>query len=408
MQMDSNNSISILFRTEYSKIIAVLCKTFGLSQIEIAEDIVADTFVLATETWSIKGIPKSPVGWLYTVAKNKTKDYLKRQQLFLKKIEPEITHTKEKSYEIVLDLSSQNITDSQLQMLFAICHPSLSIEAQIALSLRILCGFSVEQITSAFLANKETINKRLYRAKESLRKNKISIAFPERKHLKSRLTSVLISLYLLFNEGYYSNSKDEQLNRDFCLEALRLTLLLVNNKITHLPEVDALIALMCFHASRFDARTSNNGLLLYEEQDTSLWNNELIKKGEYYLNKSSLGEIVSKYHLEAAIAFWHTQKESEEKWENILQLYNYLLQIEYSPIIALNRTYALSKANSVEEAIKEVEKINLKNSHLFHCLLASFYIKINKEKTLSHLKKALTLAISKRDKDLIKHRISSL
>ncbi len=167
--MQEQELIPLLFRTEYTKITAVLSKLFGLAHIEIAEDIVSDTFLLATETWGIKGIPENPTAWLYTVSKNRTKDYLKRNALFYLQIAKEIKYTSPKDEKLEIDLSPENIANSQLQMMFAICHPFISTEAQIGLSLRILCGFSIEEIADAFLTNKETINKRLYRAKEKLR-----------------------------------------------------------------------------------------------------------------------------------------------------------------------------------------------------------------------------------------------
>ncbi|HFA49647.1 MAG TPA: sigma-70 family RNA polymerase sigma factor [Bacteroidetes bacterium] len=405
--MTQKELIPHLFRTEYSKIVAVLCKIFGLSNIQIAEDIVGDTFLLAAETWGLKGVPENQTGWLYTVAKNKTKDYLKRNKLYVQKIEPELIFGSEKEYLLEIDLSEKNITDSQLQMLFAICHPSISPESQIGLALRILCGFGIDEIAEAFLTKKETINKRLFRAKENLRKKNIKIQFPKETELLPRLDNVLRTLYLLFNEGYYSAAPNKTLRKDFCAEAMRLTLMLSNNNATCKPKVNALFSLMCFHASRFEARIDYNGaFILYQDQDKNLWDNGLIQKGTYYLNRSSAGKDLSKYHLEAAIAYWHTQKnEGNDKWENILQLYNYLLQIEYSPVAALNRTYALAKANGTAQAIIEAEKINLKDSHLYHCLLADFYKPNNIEKAAAHLERAYGLAKSAHEKKLIKKRL---
>lgn len=403
-------NISHLFRTEYSKLVAVLCKSFGLTNIQLAEDIVSDTFIAAANTWGSKGLPDNQVAWLYAVAKNKTRDHLRRNKIFRDKVQMDLKHTNSSTSEIELDFSSQNIQDSQLQMMFAICHPSISKEAQIGLALRILCGFGIDEISDAFLSNKETINKRLFRAKEKLRKEKISIEFPKKEELPIRLETVLRTIYLLFNEGYYSNSSNKSLRKDFCIEAMRLALLLTQYDVTDQPQVSALLSLMCFHASRFDARLDDNGaFVLYEDQDLSLWNTDLKEKGEHFLNRSSKGNQLSKYHLEAAIAFWHTEKEdTEEKWENILQLYNYLLQIEYSPMAALNRTYALAKAKNKEEAIEEAKKINLDKNHLFHCLLAKLYGNDEKNMALNHLEKALELVQNDRDKKLILRKIEGL
>jgi RNA polymerase sigma-70 factor (ECF subfamily) len=191
---------------------------------------------------------------------------------------------------------------------------------------------------------------------------------------------------------------------------MRLNLLLVDNENTNTPQSNALLALMCFHSSRFEARTNSNGeIVLYEEQDESLWNEELIKRGEYYLNRASTGNRLSKYHLEAAIAYWHTQKQdTKEKWENILQLYNRLLQIEYSPMAALNRTYALAKANGKNEAIKEAEKLNFAMHHLYHSLLGNLYTEVDNAKAVKHYQTALNLARSETDKKLIEKNISKI
>jgi RNA polymerase sigma-70 factor (ECF subfamily) len=185
--------------------------------------------------------------------------------------------------------------------------------------------------------------------------------------------------------------------------------MLVENQQTNTAAANALLSLMCFHSSRFEARTDQNGdTILYEDQDSSLWNTDLIKKGEYYLNRSSTGNLLSKYHLEAAIAYWHTKKDdTSEKWENILQLYNRLLQLEYAPVAALNRTYALSKANGKEEAIIEAEKLKLEDDHLYHSLLGYLYTGINNDKALTHYQRSLNLAKSPQDKATILNYIAA-
>ena len=408
--MQQQELIPHLFRTEFTKITSVLCKLFGIEHIELAEDIASETFLSALETWTYKGIPQNPTAWLYIIAKNKAANHLKRNQLFAKKIAGEIKHSSEKNEEIAIDLSDKNITDSQLQMLFALCHPSIPQEAQIGLSLRILCGFGIDEIANAFLTNKETINKRLYRAKEKLRVEKVAIEVPGEAEINERLETVLTTLYLLFSEGYYSETQDAVLREDLCLEAMRLTYLLVENEKTNLPNVNALLALMCFHASRFAARKNDTGeIVLYNDQDESLWNQELILKGKYFLNQSARGNKISKYHLEASIAYWHTIKEdTKEKWEIILQLYNHLLQIEYSPVAALNRTFALSKANGKEEAIREAEKLKLTSNHFYFVLLGELYTDIDNKKAKENFEKALSLAKTATDKQTIQKQLDKL
>ena len=408
--MDNEALIPHLFRTEYRKIVSVLCKRFGFDQVEIAEDIASDTFLTATHTWGLEGLPQNPTAWLYHVASNKAKNHLKRDLTFESKVSQEIKKTSSDVHENEIDLSPQNINDSQLQMMFAICNPSISSESQIGLSLRILCGFGIEEIADAFLTNKETINKRLLRAKEKLREEKITIELPAPTEIDERLGQVLTTIYLLFNEGYYSVSKNNTLRKDLCLEAMRLCTMLVENKTTNKPEVNALLALMCFHASRFQARLDKNGdLILYDEQDTNLWNADLISKGGYFLNCAASGNKISKYHLEAGIAYWHTQKDdTKEKWENILQLYNHLLQLEYSPVAALNRTYALSKVKGKQKAIEEAEKLDLTDNHFYYALLGELYTTIENKKAKQNFQKALSLAKTSTDQQAIQKKIDKL
>lgn len=406
--MDTPALIPHLFRTEYSKIVAVLSKRFGFDQIETAEDIASDTFLAATQTWPLQGIPPHPVAWLYHVAKNKARNWLQREALFRHKISPEL-----RSYDFDeqdIDLSPKNIEDSQLQMMFAICTPVISPEAQIGLSLRILCGFGIEEIADAFLSNKETINKRLFRAKEKLREEKIRIEMPGMQEIDERLATVMTTVYLLFNEGYYSLSQDSTIRKELCFEAMRLCRMLIGHPTTNKPEVNALLSLMCFHASRFDARLNEQGeIVLYDDQDTALWDAELIGQGGYYLSRSATGRFLSKYHLEASIAYWHCIKEDRiEKWENILQLYNHLLQIDYSPIAALNRTFALAKTKGKAAAITEAEKLTLTENHFYYTLLGELYTGIDNKKATAHFQQALYLAKTTTDKQVIRKKMDRI
>jgi RNA polymerase sigma-70 factor (ECF subfamily) len=435
--MEQEALIPHLFRTEYSKIVVVLCKRFGFDQMEIAEDIASDTFLAAAQTWPLHGIPPYPVAWLYHVAKNKARNWLQREAVFRHKISPALrvgapgdaggsgdsgASAGSGAFgasggsgfpgpdEQDIDLSPKNIEDSQLQMMFAICTPVISPEAQIGLSLRILCGFGIEEIADAFLSNKETINKRLFRAKEKLREEKISLRMPGVREIDERLSTVLTTIYLLFSEGYYSLSQDTTLRKDLCFEAMRLCRMLIENPLTNKPEVNALLSLMCFHASRFEARVGQQGeMVLYNDQDTALWDEELISQGGYYLHLSAHGPFLSRYHLEASIAYWHCIKEdTAEKWENILQLYNRLLQMEYSPIAALNRTFALAKANGKQAAIAEAEKLMLTDNHFYYILLGELYTGIDNKKAIAHFLLALYLAKTATDKRIIQQKIDRL
>ncbi|GAB4036776.1 RNA polymerase sigma factor [Spirosoma gilvum] len=408
--MNDKELIAQLFKTEYRKIISVLCKLFGLVHIEIAEDITNDTFLLASETWGLKGVPENPTAWLYTVAKHKTKDYFKRHKTFSEKIVVDFKINQSQSDDIEIDLSNKNITDSQLQMIFTICNPIIPAEAQIGLALRILCGFGIDEIAEAFLTNKETINKRLFRAKEKLRTENFKIEFPTENDINSRLEAVLTTLYLLFNEGYHSSTQKAHLRKELCLEAMRLNYFLLENENTNKPIVNALMALMCFHSSRFEARTNQIGEpILYDQQDRNLWNEELIAKGNFYLIQSAQGNELSKYHLEANIAYWHSSKiENPKKWDNILQAYNQLLLIEYSPITALNRTFALAQVKGKQSAVKEAEKLNLKDNHFYFSLLGYLYTDIDNMKAIENFEIAFTLATTNADKATITKNLNDL
>ena len=410
-------SLKQLFKDEFSKMVAVISRHFGLEHIEIAEDIVSETFLLAAETWGIKGIPPNPPAWLYTVAKQKTLHHFRRIKIFQKKIVPELKGSWKIETEIgEMDFSHQHIRDSQLQMLFAVCDPAVASEAQIGLALRILCGFGIDEIAGAFLTNKETINKRLYRAKEKLRTERVRMELPPPEDIAGRLDNVLRIVYLLFNEGYYSRSKDEILRKELCVEALRLGLLLTEYGETSLPKTYALVALMCFHSSRFDARLAYDAgssedvpLILYDQQDESLWDQALIARGMYFLGLSASGEEMSSFHLEARIASWHCIKEdTPEKWLDILYLYDRLLELHYSPGAALNRTYALYKAKGKTEALAAAEQLNADNNHFYFLLLGELYRDIVDAKARLNFQQALSLARTQTEKRMIAEKMAAL
>jgi RNA polymerase sigma factor (sigma-70 family) len=399
-----------LFREEYTKMTAVLFRHFGLKHIEIAEDIVSETFLKATETWSVQGIPKNPAAWLYVVAKNKAKDYLKRHTVFETQVKGAI-NADELQFEGDFDFSQQAIDDSQLAMIFAVCNPSNSTASQICLALQILCGFSIEAIANAFLTKTETIKKRLLRARKNLRQDNFQIRPLQEETIQSRLDVVLKTLYLLFNEGYFSTSNNHLIRQDFCSEAIRLMLILIENPSTNTPTVNALMALMCFQSSRLEARADNNGeTILYEQQNKDRWSKELIEKGNYYLIHAFSGSVnwQTKYHLEAAIAYWHTTPTNNDKWEHILQLYNQLILIEYSPITALNRTFAFAKVYGNEQAIKEAEKLQLNHINHYHALLGYLYADTDLNKSIAHYSQAIGLTKSVSEKKTLEKEIERL
>jgi len=399
-----------LFRTESRKLISLLCRSFGLPNIQVAEDIVSETFILAAETWGLKGTPQNPSAWLYTVAKNKVRDHLRRNATFRESVRPALTVQQQSSDAVELDFSESSLKDSQLEMMFAVCHPLIPKEAQIGLALRILCGFGIIEIADALLSNKETINKRLFRAKQALREANIAMEIPDENAITERLDTVLKVIYLLFNEGYCSQSQNDILRKDLCLEALRLGLNLLEHPLTKQPQTYALVALMCFHASRFEARLKQGvAVVLYDKQDRSLWDKNLVLRGEKFLSQAAVGKHLSTYHLQAAIAYWHTREnDSTEKWDKILSYYNLLLQIEYSPIAALNRTYALSRARGKSVALEEAGKLNLDGNHLYHSLLAELYLDVDNKIVEKELELAISYARTPFDKELLTSRLEAL
>ncbi|PZF72762.1 RNA polymerase sigma factor [Taibaiella soli] len=397
-----------LFRTEYSKIVAVLCRTFHFRHIEIAADIASETFLKASEYWAQKGVPENPAAWLYTVARNKAKDYLKHTAIFETEIRKGLMHD-ESWTELDFDFNHQTISDSQLAMIFAACNPVNSSEAQLCLTLQILCGFSLVEISNALLAKQETIKKRLQRARENLRNENFQIKSLSEDEIKTRFEVVLRALYLLFNEGYFSKSNSLLIRKDLCLEAIRLALVLTGNELTDTPEANALLALMCFQSSRLEARTDESGAaVLFDEQDRSLWDQALIQKGNHYLIQASKGTELSKYHLEAAIAYWHTTTADPKKWQHILNLYNELIVVEYSPVTALNRVFAYAKVYGNDNGIREAEKLNLKESGYFHGLLGYLYTGLDSNKALEHYRKAILLTKSEAERKVLEKQVFRL
>lgn len=408
---NGHESLKYLFQQEFSKMVAVISRLFGLQHIETAEDIVSETFLLAAESWGIKGIPPNPAAWLYAVAKQKTLYHFRRNKILETKVIPELLIRQEKEQDIeAFGFSNQNIRDSQLQMLFAVCTPVIASESQIGLALRILCGFGIDEIAEAFLSNKETINKRLFRAREKLRSENVKMELPPESLLPARLDNVLHVIYLLFNEGYYSRTQNEVLRKDLCVEALRLGLLLTEYEQTNQPRTHALIALMCFHASRFDARKRDNDtLVLYEQQDETLWDRELIRQGCLFLERSMQGTELSSYHIEARIAYWHCIKEdTPEKWNDILQLYDQLQFINYSPGVALNRIFALYKVKGAAAALVEVADLQAGENHFYFLLLGELYKDSDREQAKHHFRKALELARTQGEKHSIAAKLTAL
>ncbi|WP_128543759.1 RNA polymerase sigma factor [Larkinella soli] len=402
--------VAHLFRHEAGRIVSVLTRLLGFDRVEQAEDIVQDTMVQALRTWPFNGIPDHPSAWLYRVARNRALDLLRREKQF-REISGEMAReSREEEAMFERYFFEEEITDSQLRMLFACCHPSLAFEAQVTMCLKILCGLSVREIAGAFLTGEETITKRLYRAKEKIRNDEIRLEVPSGPQLPARLRSVLKSLYLLFNEGYNSSHPDMLIRQDLCSEAMRLNLLLTRHPLTDAPAAGALLALMCFQAARFDARTSGEGdVILLEDQDRTRWNPDLIERGRQYLARSAEGEELTEYHLEAAIAMQHCVAPdfASTNWTLILQYYDLLLERKPTPVVALNRAVALARAEGPMEALITVLQIQgLEKNQYYHAVLGDLYEQTRQpDRAGPHYRMALELTTSGPEKRLLEQKL---
>jgi RNA polymerase sigma factor (sigma-70 family) len=403
-----NKVVDHLFRHESVKMVAVLTKMLGIDHLDVAQDIVQDTLLKAMRIWSLQGLPDNPPAWLYTVARNKAIDFVRAKKTRNKVA---IENTPETFDAVTMDIFGEGqIQDSMLRMIFACCHPAIPEESQIALSLKTLCGLSVEEISKAYLTSEDTVAKRIYRAKEKIRQEKISLEVPTDQAFPLRLEVVLRVLYLMFNEGYNSSSPDELIRKDLCAEAMRLTHLLTEHPSTGLPQVNALLALMCFQSSRLLARIDSNGnIITLKHQDRAQWNKALVQKGRDYLDRASDGWAVSVYHLEAAIASLHTSSPSFEQtdWLTVFDLYQILYSINPSPIVALNKAIASSYAVSNESALESLRKIKgLEKNHIYHAALAEVYQALgNLSEAKRHLEQARDLTASKAERQLLMDKI---
>lgn len=415
LEQQVNQLVGHLFRHEAGKMASVLTRLLGFQSLDLAEDIVQDTLLKAMTTWKFKGIPDNPSAWLYTVAKRKAIDVIRKQHLH-EQHQKEIGNALRSEWTLSPTVSSffvdNEIEDSQLRMIFACCHPSIPYESQIALTLKTLCGLSIAEIASAFLTNEEAIVKRLYRAREKIREEKISLEAPVPSSMPGRLDAVLDTLYLLFNEGYNSSHPDTLIRHELCEEAIRLCHLLVHNPVTTASKAKALLALMCFQASREEARLAEDGnVILLQEQDRTKWSHPLIEKGKLYLEQSAEGYSFTEYHIEAAIAGCHAAAPTfrDTHWSFIIELYDELLEIKPGPIVELNRAIALGYHESPAAGLEALERIRgLEKNHLYHAAKGDFYAALNDNTSAySCYELAIQLTNSKTERELLNQKIKN-
>lgn len=413
------NRIETLFKTEYGKLVSVLVKVLGANNIDLAEDVVQEAMIEAFNKWGEKTTPENAVGWLYAVAKNKAVNVINKE-VNRKKYTSDVAELLQSDWTAAPALefifSDKEIADDQLSMMFTCCHPILSHDSQIALTLKTLCGFSVLEIAKAFVSSESSINKRLVRARKTIKDKQIPFEIPHGEELQARTDAVLESIYLLFNEGYSATEGDRNIKFELCSEAIRLVHLLVGHKsIHHQSNILALLSLMYFNSSRFQSRLRGNVLIEMEQQDMSLWDQSLIHKGLTCLDAASKELDISKYHLLATISgHYSTAKDFQSiDWNNILLLYDQLITIDGSPTIALNRAMVYSKIHGADRALIEIEKIE--NQSVFstyspyYTVSAELYILSGKVQSgIERLEKALTLPMDENSRQSITEKLKRI
>lgn len=347
------------FRHESARLVAVLTRAFGVQYLGLVEDNVQDALLAAVQTWSRRGIPANPGGWIYRVARNRVLDALRREATHQRVLNA-LPRQGEAIDNLVDDwLSEEHLPDSLLRMMFVCAHPALDRRSQLALTLKVLCGFSLAEVAKGLLMRPEAAKKRVQRARKTLAKHHVAVELPPPDVLPERLSAVHDVLYLMFNEGYSTSHGHEPLRDDVCEEAARLCHLLCEHEALRTPDSMALLALMLAHASRLDARLDGHGVVvLLADQDRSRWDRRLIGHAEMWLGRSRT-DTPSRFHYEAAISLAHCRADRIETtdWTTIVQLYDRLLALQPSPLYVLNRAIAKGEAGDLKAALREVESV---------------------------------------------------
>ena len=364
MPTDPNALVDHLFRKQAGQMIATLTRTLGPRHLTLAEDAVQDALMTAMQQWPFRGVPGNPEAWLFQVARNRALDRLRHGKMAAGK-EPDIAResaaVESPAAAPLLRSELPPIGDDQLGLLFLTCHPLLAPDARVALALKLVGGFSVGEIARAFLAQESTIAQRLVRAKRALRDERLSFGMPPPAELPARLDSVLDALYLMFNEGYAATSGDQLIRDDVAGEAIRLAHMVAMHPAIDAPRADALLALMLLHAARFPSRIDSDGtLFLLREQDRGKWDRSLIAEGMRALDRAAAGDRVTAFHLEAGIAACHAAAASWEStdWAAIVTLYDDLLALTGSPVVAINRAVAVSRVEGALSGLAALDAID--------------------------------------------------
>ncbi|MGA7273707.1 MAG: DUF6596 domain-containing protein [Candidatus Udaeobacter sp.] len=403
-----------LFRRESGKMVATLTGIFGIEHLNLAEDVVQEALARALQTWPYRGVPENPAAWIMRASRNLALDVVRREKVFRSK-EAEITRLMERdgsALETAI-FSEHEIADDRLRMMFVCCHPVIPAEAQVALALKTLCGFSVPEISHAFLTTEAAIAKRLTRAKQKIQEAQVPFEIPTGDELTRRLESVLHSLYLLFNEGYKASSGENLVREELCDEAIRLTESLAQHRAGNQAPTHALLALMLLNAARIPARQDDKGnLLRLEEQDRSLWDQAMIARGMFHLHESTAGAEISEYHLQAGIAACHATviDFKSTDWAKILSLYDRLIELDDSPVVALNRAVAVANVRGPEAGLQTLRAISdrekLDSYYLFYSVIGELEMRLsNHAAAAEQFRKAFELAETKSERAFLLERL---
>ena len=411
------DSVEHLFRHESGRIVSYLTRLLGPEHMDLAEEVVQDALLKALQSWPYSGIPSNPPAWLLQVARNSALDAIRHRKVSADK-EPalvaEITAANRppRPYETSPDT---NLRDDELRMIFMCCHPALSPEASVALSLKTVGGFSVREIAHAFLADEATIAQRLVRAKRQVREKRLSFDLPSGFDLSRRLDSVLDVLYLMFNEGYDAHQGEELIRQDLCFEALRLAQLVAGSAVSA-PRVHALVALIALQTARLPARTDGVGdLVLLDQQDRSRWDERLIAIGFRHFDQSISGREVSPFHVEAAITATHTRAITSEEtdWNLVLSLYDQLMQLKPSPVVALNRSVAVARVHGAHAALDLLDRFDqaavLRNYYLLPAVRGRLLAELEqREAAVEAYRRALELSCNDPERRFLQRKIDEL
>ena len=394
--------------------VETLTRIFGVENLNLAEDVVQEALARALQTWPFYGVPKNPSAWIMRASRNLALDVVRRRKVFQNK-QAEIIRLMDRDGvgpdEAIF--SEDEIADDRLRLMFVCCHPAIPADAQVALALKTLCGFGVTEISRAFLTTDAAIAKRLTRAKQKIRQARIPFEIPGAKELGQRLDGVLQSLYLLFNEGYKASSGENLVREELCNEAIRLTGLLAQHPIGNQPKTHALLALMLLNAARIPTRVDSEGnLLRLKEQDRTRWDQATIARGMFHLSQSAAGDELSEYHLQAGIAACHCAAKDYEStdWQQILSLYDRLIEFDQSPVVALNRAVAIANIHGPRAGLQTVEGIRgldkLSSYYLLYAVLGEFEMRTGKlQSAAEQFRRSFELAETKSERAFLLKRL---